>query len=605
MRASLSSAKSALRRICPRRFLIPTLVLSALMFPMSNATAQQREIVEMNNQVIRLYQSGQKTEAISLAEKSVEKSRAGLGADNKITLTLMSQLGNFYREVGRFADAENILKTAVAGLERIGPSSNLELAGALNNLGGVYLNQDMYAETEALFKRSVAVAEKLPAGKQRDYQRGTSMNSLAVVYGLEANAMADNGQASEANATYDRMIAMLNEVIPIWSGLFGPTNQAVANLVANRGEAYSKKQQYDRAEADLRDALRIRLQALGPKHQAVATVQNNLANALMAEKKYPEAEQLLLAALATRTEVLGPNHPSTARSLDALSRLYAANGNAAAAADYSRRATGAVIAHAQTETALVRQQQGSGGLVEQRAGYFMLHVANLGAARAADPAAGLDNEALVTAQWAAQSSTAGAVQQLGARLAAGGDAMAALVRDSQDISALWRDRDHALIAEMSKPANQQNRGGVDALRKQIAQLEDRQKTLLAKIEADFPDYAALSNPRPLNVDNVQKLLGGDEAIAFFLAGDKESWVFALTRDALDWRVIPLTKAQLGDKVAAFRRGLDVDQLNKSIADGKPVLFDLDTAYELYTQLLRPVEATIKDKKNLAVVPSGR
>jgi len=602
MRASLLSGKSTLGRI--RRLLIPILALSGLMFPMSNAAAQQREIVEMNNQVIRIYQSGQKTEAISLAEKSVEKSKATLGADNRVTGILLSQLGNFYREVGRYSDAEKTLKTAVAVLERSGQSNLQDLAGALNNLGGVYLNQDIYPEAEALFRRSLAVAERLPAGKLRDYQRGNSLNSLAVVYGNQANALADNGQTSEATAIYDKMIAMLNEVIPIWSKVFGPTDQAVANLVANRGEAYSKKQQYDRAEADLRDALKVRTQALGPKHQAVATVQNNLANALVAEKKYPEAEQLLLAALATRTEVLGPNHPSTARSLDALSRLYAASGNTSAAADYSRKATGAVIAHAQTETAQVRQSQGSGGLVEQRTGYFVLHVANLAAVRGANPASELDNEALVTAQWAAQSATAGAVQQLGVRLASGGDAMAALVRDSQDTAGLWRDRDRALIAEMSKPANQQSRGSIDALRKQIAQLEDKQRTLQAKIETDFPDYAALSSPRPLNVDNVQKLVGADEALAFFLAGDKESYVFALTHDAFDWRVIPFTKAQLSDKVAAFRRGLDVDALNKSIADGKPVLFDLDTAYELYSQLLRPVEATIRDKKNLAVVPSG-
>ena len=164
---------------------------------------------------------------------------------------------------------------------------------------------------------------------------------------------------------------MLNEVIPLWSKLFAADPQRSPTSLANRGEAYSKKQQYDRAEADLREALKVRLQELGPKHQAVATVQNNLANALMAEKKYPEAEQLLLAALATRTEVLGPNHPSTARNLDALSRLYAASGNTAAAVDYSRKATGAVIAHAQTETAQVRQQQGSGGLVEQRTPYFV------------------------------------------------------------------------------------------------------------------------------------------------------------------------------------------------------------------------------------------
>src|SRR5215472_8477919 len=385
MRASVLAGKFAIRHSCLRVLLIGILALPALMLPMSTALAQ-REIVEMNNDVMRLYQSGRKTEAIALAEKSVEKSRATLGADHKITATLLSQLGNFYREVGRFADAEKALKTAVATLERNAASANLELAQALNNLGGVYLNQDMYPETEALFKRSLVLAEKLPAGKRRDFQRGNAINNLAVVYGNEANAMAENGQISEANAAYDRMIAMLNEVIPIWSRVFSPTDQAVANLVANRGEAYSKKQQYDRAEADLSEALRIRLQALGPKHQAVATVKNNLANALVQERKYPEAEELLLSALQIRMESLGPNHPSTARSLDALSHLYAANGNIGAAVDYSRRATGAVIAHAQTETALVRQQQGSGGLVEQRTSYFILHVGNLAAARGANAA---------------------------------------------------------------------------------------------------------------------------------------------------------------------------------------------------------------------------
>src|ERR1700760_4793875 len=121
MRATFSFRRASLRIV-----LIFTVAFPALLVPMSNAFAQ-REIVEMNNEVIRLYQSGQKTEAIALAEKSVEKSKATLGADNKITGTLTSQLGNFYREVGRFADAEKTLKNAVATLERIGASANLEL----------------------------------------------------------------------------------------------------------------------------------------------------------------------------------------------------------------------------------------------------------------------------------------------------------------------------------------------------------------------------------------------------------------------------------------------------------------------------------------------
>lgn len=582
--------------------LVLSLAIAALMVPMQDAYAQ-RELAEKNQQVIRLYQSGQKNEAIALAEQTVAiaKSRG----DDRVTAILMSQLANFYRDVGRFADAENMLKNVVVILERgSGPDSNFALAQALNNLGGVYLNQNMFSDAEKLFRRSLALYEKVPPGKKGDYVRGNGINNLAVLHGMEANAEAEKGQTEDANKAYDKMIADITDVIPLWSRAFGPTHQNMSVLYQNRGEAYGKRKKYDLAEKDLRQALDLRLKYLPPKHWVIATTQNSLANVLVQEKKFPEAEQLLNSALAIRTEALGPNHPSVARNLIALSQLYAAKGDLAAAVDYSRKATAAVIEHAGTETLAVRQQQGAGGLVEQNASYFVRHVDNLAAAKGADPAPQLGNEALQAAQWAAQSSAAGAVQQLGVRLAAGGDAIAALVRESQDNSALWRDSDKLLIAEVSKPAAQQNRAGIETLRKKIAQLEDKQKTLQARIDKDFPDYAALSNPKPLGVADAQKLLGPDEAMVFFLPGDSESYVFALTQDAFEWRTVPLSRKGLDEKVAAFRRGLDVDELDASIKAGKAIYFNLDLAYELYSKLLGPVEATIKDKHNLAVVPSG-
>jgi CHAT domain-containing protein len=58
------------------------------------------------------------------------------------------------------------------------------------------------------------------------------------------------------------------------------------------------------------------------------------------------------------------------------------------------------------------------------------------------------------------------------------------------------------------------------------------------------------------------------------------------------------------KVAAFRRGLDVEELTRSVDAGKSELFDLAIAHELYIALLGPVEALIKDKPELLIVPSG-
>ena len=69
-------------------------------------------------------------------------------------------------------------------------------------------------------------------------------------------------------------------------------------------------------------------------------------------------------------------------------------------------------------------------------------------------------------------------------------------------------------------------------------------------------------------EEVQKLLGADEALVFFLAGPNESYVFALTREGFEWRTIPLGEKNMAAKVAAFRRGLDVEELTKSISMGK-------------------------------------
>jgi hypothetical protein len=65
--------------------------------------------------------------------------------------------------------------------------------------------------------------------------------------------------------------------------------------------------------------------------------------------------------------------------------------------------------------------------------------------------------------------------------------------------------------------------------------------------------------------------------------------FALTRDGFDWKPIPLTADEFASKVAAFRQGLDVGELNLALEHSqKPPLFDLALAHELYRALLAPI-----------------
>jgi CHAT domain-containing protein len=396
--------------------------------------------------------------------------------------------------------------------------------------------------------------------------------------------------------------------------------------------------------------LAIKEKALGKDHPDVALTLNNLAGVYEAQGKYADAEGLYKRALMIDEKALGAEHPAVAQNLDNLAIVSASSGNSENALAYSRQATASVIAHAATETTGAQHTEGAGGLVEQRKHYFVRHVANLAVAaqKRLEPEAQLGREALVMAQWAKHSSAGAAVQQMGLRFAGGSDALATLVRERQDLSALWRDRNKALVEAVSKPEGQRNQVLIDNIRKQITDTESKLAANTARLEREFPDYAVLASPRPLKAEDAQKLLGADEALVFWLPGEKKTYVFALTRDGYKWKTVSIGEEALTQKVAAFRRGLDVDALRRGLervectqaeADkrglsriecnrvlstecaqastegrglgrsecsqaGEKKLFDLGLAHELYNVLIGPVEALIKDERHLIVVPSG-
>lgn len=112
-----------------------------------------------------------------------------------------------------------------------------------------------------------------------------------------------------------------------------------------------------------------------------------------------------------------------------------------------------------------------------------------------------------------------------------------------------------------------------------------------RLQQQFPDYAALSNPKPLAVDATQKLLGADEALVYFAVNPNPnvSYVFALTKEAFIWGTVQLGAEAISEMVATFRKGLDVDMIEEQSyldsIDKKRQLFDLAVANQTYASLL--------------------
>ena len=533
---------------------------------------------------------GKYAEAAELYQRAFAIWEKALGSSHPDVANSLNSLANVYHKQGKNAKAVELYQRALAIKEKALGSSHPEVAGSLNNLAIVYFEQGEYTEAAQLHQRALAIREKA---------LGPSHPDVAGSLGNLANVYYEQGKYTEAAELYQRALAISEKA-------FGPSHPDVAGSLNNLANVYYEQGRYTEAAELYQRAIAIREKALGPNHPEVALILNSRAVVYREQGKYAEATELHQRALAIWAKAFGPSHPEVAHTLHYLAIVYRSAGKPDLALASSRKATTAVIAHATSDDGGSQHSANAGGLVEQRADYFVSHVANLAAAANAglEPVPALGHEGFEIAQWAAQSSAGAAVQQMALRFTPGDSALAALVRDNQDLAATWRGQDKALAEALAKPEAQQDRTTLEGIRKQIAGLEAKLAANEARLDKEFPDYAALARPKPLAVEEVEKLLGADEALVVILPGHKESTVFALTREAFDWKTIPLGSKSLSEKVAEFRHGLDVEEMRKSIASGKPELFDLGLAQELYGALLRPVEPLVKDKRHLLISASG-
>jgi CHAT domain-containing protein/Tfp pilus assembly protein PilF len=548
-------------------------------------------IVTLNNLGNAYQRQGKYPDAETLYRRGLKIAESAKGAGHPDVAQILNNLAVVSSAQGRLADAERLHQRALAIREKALSAGHPDLATSLNNLAAIYKMQDKNAEAEALFRRAIPIMEKALGEHHPDV--AGALNNLALVTDSQ-------GKLGDAEALYRRALPALEKAL-------GPAHPDVAAALNNLALIQERHGKYAEAATLHQRALAIKEKALGPGHPDVALVLNNLAIVAQRQGKYAEAGRLLTRALVIREKSRGATHPDVAVTLNNLALVAGASGNVADALAYSRRTTAAVLAHEALDGSGAAPQGGSGGLLGRRSDYFQRHVANLALAARTQPEdkLGFGREGFEIAQWAGHSAAAAALQQMGARFSAGSGALAAMVRDIQDGAAARQSADKALVAALSKPEAQQDRAAVEALRRQIGEIDRRIAATSAKLEQQFPDYTALSRPKPLTTVQTQQLLGGDEALVVFLVGAQESYVFALTRDALEWTTIPIGQQALTQKVAAFRKGLDVERADQAIASGRTAdLFDLALANELYAALISPVEHVVRDKASLLVIPSG-
>ena len=241
----------------------------------------------------------------------------------------------------------------------------------------------------------------------------------------------------------------------------------------------------------------------------------------------------------------------------------------------------------------------------------------------------LAKEMFQTAQWAQGSEAAASLAQMAARGAKGDARLAALVRERQDLVAEWQKRDGVRSAAVSQAPDKRDRAAEAANVARLAAIDTRIAEIDKRLAAEFPDYAALADPTPLSVEEVQAQLGADEALVLFLdtpewkPTPEETFIWVVTKTDMRWVRIDLGTPALTREVAALRCGLDEALWEMTTAqpsardlvkthrhdatiDGnvrQVCRSTLARAHALYKALFGQVEDLIRDK-HLLIVPSG-
>lgn len=238
------------------------------------------------------------------------------------TSRLMNQLGLLLDAKALHADAEPLIRRALAIDESSHGPDHPNVAMGLNSLGSLLRATNRLTEAEPLILRALAIDEKHFGPDHPNV--ASTLNNLALL-------LQDTNRVEKAESLIRRALAIDEKS-------FGPDHPEVARSLNNLAILLRATNQLDEAELLIRRALEIDEKRFGSDHPNVARDLNNLAILLQSTDRLSEAEPLVRRALEIDEKQYSPDHPRVATRLNNLASLLLATGRISDAEVLARRA---------------------------------------------------------------------------------------------------------------------------------------------------------------------------------------------------------------------------------------------------------------------------
>lgn len=492
---------------------------------------------------------------------------------------ILANLAALHRELGHFEPAEDCYRKALAAFRQHPEDMATETMGVLNGFAGLLTEQGREREAAALYRQILLTLTG--EGEENNLLAAALYNNL----GQLALQQGDLSSAAEQLAKAEKIMRATEPLPQLW----------LAAVLHNQGRLQQQLKQPGQAESRLREALRLTANALGAEHYQNVSLQANLAAALKQQGDLTGAAETLAEALRLAEQWLPQTHPQRVELLNSAAAVALTAGRVELADSYSKQAVEVLL----QSFAIGRFDKRDRQL--QR--YVLLDRVSLLLRRAEENPQQrnqLTRQAFELAQWAYTSRAGEALQRLVERFASGDDDLAVLLRQRQDLSiqrsGLERRLDELLLSTRQEGVIEQLEIGT-----QLENNAQQTQQLSAEISSRFPAYAELELPRVVTAEQVQALLGPQEALLLILSGSMETCLWLVQADNLQGQRVALTKEELTKSVFTLRRGLD--QSDVIFADElRP--FDLQQAQRLYRELLGGFNDRLQQVKQLITVVEG-
>jgi tetratricopeptide (TPR) repeat protein len=245
--------------------------------------------------------------AVAILQKAQPKNNIALGK-------AVNNISQLYADEGKLDKAVQSLKQAI-GLYESGGASEGERAFLYGNLGAYYLQQGKYADADVSLNQALSIQQKAINQNPADY--AMTLTSLGML-------RAGQDKFDEAEKYYNQALAILEK-------LQGKENPALIRPLHSLVNLYLQTFKFGEA-AEVNDrALAIAEKSLGEKHPLYADSIRKKAVIEFTRGRYEESERLFKRAIAIDEGVLGKDTPQVASALVNLAAVYAAQGRFAEA----------------------------------------------------------------------------------------------------------------------------------------------------------------------------------------------------------------------------------------------------------------------------------